>query len=370
MDQGLRIARIFGIPVHLHPTWFAVFVLVVWGLGTYLAGAHPGMDPLWRAAVSVAVAVLLFVSVLLHELGHAVLALRHRVAVHSITLYLFGGVAWMKREAGSARGELAIAAAGPATSALLAALFFLASRGFEPGSPGLATFRWLAVANAGVAAFNLLPGFPLDGGRVLRALLWRRDGDAERATRVAARVGHGIAAGLGLLGLGVLPGQPVVGLWLLFASWLVLSASGASGRRASTELSLRGLVARDVMSPLVQTVEATTPVARFAEDCLLRGERWALVLRNGEPVGLVTRTDVRRLPPERWGDTAVGDVATPIGRVATTAPDRPLAEVLQRLTETGANQIPVVEGALVLGAVTRRGLLDALEVRSGRAAGQ
>jgi Zn-dependent protease/predicted transcriptional regulator len=368
MESGLRIGRILGIPVHLHPTWFVVWVLVVLGLWTSLLGAFPDLGAPQRIGVALVISLLLFGSVFLHELGHALVARRHRVRVRSITLFLFGGVAWMEREPETARAELAIAAAGPAVSAALAAAFWLAAGGFDPGSPGRGTFRWLGVLNAGIAAFNLLPGFPLDGGRALRAALWRRDGDPERATRVAARVGQGIAYALVAGGAALAWTSPVAGVWLAFLGWFVLTASATSGRDASARISLRGLRARDVMSPHVQTVEADVVVGTVARDQLLRGERWALVMRNGEPLGIVTRTDVRRLPPERWPDTAVLEIATPMDRLVVAAPDLPLHRVLELLTEGRHNQIPVVDGALIVGSVTRQGILDAMAVRGGRPA--
>jgi len=366
MDSGIRLGRILGIPIYLHPTWFLVFLLVAFGLWSHLATAYPALEPAWRVANALLTSGLLFGSVLLHELGHSVLALRHGVAVRSITLFIFGGVATMEREPDSPLAELQIALAGPATSAALGVGFAGLAGLFEAGSIGMATFQWLAVLNLGVAVFNLLPGFPLDGGRVLRALLWWRGRDVDTATRLAARVGQGIAYGLIALGLLVATRDLVSGLWLAFIGWFVLTASLAHQRQAAVEISLRGLVARDVMTPRVPTVETTLPVAAFARDYVLRGDRWAIVLEGGVPRGLVSRTDVKGVPPDRWESTTVGQIATPLEKVVMASPDLPLSDVLRLLSGCSTNQIPVMDGAMILGAVTRQNLLQAIEIRGTR----
>lgn len=365
LDSGIRVARIFGIPVHLHPTWFLVFLLVVLGLWNHLEADYPAVGPVWRMVTALTTAALLFGSVLMHELGHSLLALRHRVAVRSITLFIFGGVAWMEREPDSPRAELEIAVAGPAASALLGVAFGVFSGLFAEQTLGLAIFQWLTTINISIAVFNLLPGFPMDGGRVLRALLWLRDGDPARATRVAARVGQGIA--YGMVGLGALLALQGLfgGIWLAFIGWFVLSASGATRRQAALELSLRGLRARDLMKPELETLDASTPVGVFAREFVMRGERWAIVMRNGQPQGLVTLTDVRRLAPEAWDSTPVEQVATPLDQVVMVSQDVPAREVLRLLSEHQTNQIPILDGETIIGAVTRQNVLQAIEIRGG-----
>jgi len=364
MDSGFRIGRILGIPIHLHPTWFVVFLLVVLQLWGHLATEYPSIAPAWRVGIALVTSGLLFGSILMHELGHSVVALHHGVAVRSITLFIFGGVAWMEREPDSPRAELQIALAGPAVNVLLFGVFGALAGRFAAGEPGMAIFQWLAFLNLGVALFNLLPGFPLDGGRVLRALLWARGREPAQATRLAARIGQGIAYALVGLGAAVAFADLVSGLWLAFIGWFILTASVAYRRQASFEISLRGLVARDVMTPRVPTVEAGLPVAHFARDHLLRGDRWAIVLLEGEPCGLVSRTDVKRLAPERWETTRVAEIATPLEAVVTAEPELPLAEVMRLLSERRANQIPIVADGRILGAVTLQNLLGAIEVRT------
>jgi Zn-dependent protease/predicted transcriptional regulator len=364
MDSGLHIGRILGIPIRLHPTWFLVFLLVVLQLWGHLASQYPSIAPAWRIAIALVTSGLLFGSVLMHELGHSIVALHYGVAVRSITLFIFGGVAWMDQEPDSPRAELRIALAGPAVNFALAPLFFGLAGLFGLGEPGMAIFRWLGALNLGVALFNLLPGFPLDGGRVLRALLWARGREPAQATRMAARIGQAIAYGLVGMGAAVAFADLASGLWLAFIGWFILTASVAYRRQASFEISLRGLVARDVMTPHVPTVEAGLSVARFAKEHLLRGERWAIVLSGGAPRGLVSRTDVKGLDPERWESTRIEEIATPIEEVATAGPEQPVTEVMHLLSGRRTNQIPIVEGGRILGAVTLQNLVQAIEIRT------
>jgi len=368
MDSGFRIGRILGIPIHLHPTWFVVFLLVVLQLWAHLGREYADIAPARRVGAVLATAGLLFGSVLMHEIGHSIVALRHGVAVRSITLFIFGGLAWMEREADRPRAELELALAGPAVNLALFALFAALAGRFDPTEPGLAIFQWLAALNLGVALFNLLPGFPLDGGRVLRAVLWARGRRPAQATRHAARIGQIIAYALIALGIVVALADVVGGLWLAFIGWFVLMGSAAHRRQAALEISLGGLTARDVMTDRVPTVEAGLSVGRFARDHLLRGDRWAIVLDGDLPRGLVSRTDVKRLAPELWDATRVEEIATPMAEVVVASPDQPVAELLRLLGERRANQLPIVEDGHLRGSVTLQDLLKALEVRTPGAA--
>jgi Zn-dependent protease len=373
MSGGLRIARVFGIPIYLHPTWFIVFLLLTWALAAQLAAQFPD----WRGGAAHAVAgftsVLFFGSILLHELGHSVLALRHRVAVRSITLFVFGGVALMERDPDDARAEFEIAIAGPVVSALLALLFSLAVRAMSEASAPHFVASWLVRINLAVALFNLLPGFPLDGGRVLRAFLWARWGDPERATRVAAGSGQIlayafiVAGALQFLEPGLLGAGRGDGLWLAFIGWFLLAASGATIRQLSIDAVLRGLHARDIMAPVPARLDASSPVATFARELVMRGRRWALVEDAGRIVGLVSLTDVKRVDPDVWESTPIGRIATPRERLVVAAPDAPARDLLIAMGSRDLNQIPVVTGDEILGAVTREALVQAIELRQRRA---
>ncbi|MCC6640080.1 MAG: site-2 protease family protein [Deltaproteobacteria bacterium] len=367
MDGGIAIGRVLGIRVYLHPTWFVVFFLVTITLSSALGQEHAEWSGTLRTLLAGGTAALFFCAIFLHELGHSLLALRHGVGVRSITLFIFGGVAVMEKEPATPRAEFEIAIAGPIVSALLALAFTWLAGAAGADTPVGSMLGWLSWINFILAAFNLLPGFPLDGGRILRALLWARSRDFQRATRVAANVGQWIA--YGFIGLGAAQvlfyGNLVGGLWQAFIGWFLLSASGATVRQAAIEHSLAGLLARDVMNPDVPRVQAGISVGSFARDLVMRGRRWALVEEAGRTAGLITLSDVKRVDPEQWETTPVGRVATPIEAVVTATPTQPVREVLTAIGAKNVNQIPVVEDGTVLGAVTRDTLVRAIELRGG-----
>jgi Zn-dependent protease len=369
MSGGLRIGHIFGIPIYLHPSWLIIFMLIAWGLSATLAAEFPEMAPTARHVAAGIGSALFFFSILLHELGHSVLALHHRVAVRSITLFVFGGVALMEREPDDARAEFQIAIAGPMVSALLALLFAVVERTHALGEVGTAGCELLAWFNLRVAVFNLLPGFPLDGGRILRAVVWAITGNLAKATRTAASGGQLIAYGfialgtLSVLGIGPFDWGPVGGLWIVLIGWLLLSMSGAAIRQVDLDASLEGLRARDLLAPVPARISAGEPVATFARELVMRGRRWALVEDAGRLVGLITLSDVQRLDPERWESTPVVRVATPADQLLTAAPETPVREILVAMGSRDVNQIPIVEHDRVLGAVTRETLVHAFELR-------
>jgi Zn-dependent protease len=367
MDGGIPIGRVLGIRVFLHPTWFVVFFLVTITLSSALGQEHGDWPEALRLALAGGTALLFFLSIFLHELGHSVLALRHHVGVRSITLFIFGGVAVMEKEPATPRAEFEIAIAGPVVSALLALGFSGLARVAGAETPAGSMLGWLSWINFVLALFNLLPGFPLDGGRVLRAFLWARNGDFNRSTRIAANVGQWIA--YGFIGLGAVQvlfaGNLMGGLWQAFIGWFLLSASGATVRQAAIEHSLLGLVARDVMNADVARVQSGISVGSFARDLVMRGRRWALVEEAGRTAGLITLSDIKRVAPEDWESTPVGRVATPIESVVTASPTQSVRDVLTAIGTKNVNQIPVVEGNLVLGAVTRDTLVQAIELRGG-----
>lgn len=360
---GFQIARVAGIPIYLHPTWFLVFFLVTFSLSNRLMETHPALSHPVALVVAGATAVLFAVSILLHELGHSVLALRHRVPVRSITLFVFGGIAAIEREPETPRAELEIAIAGPIVSALLALAFVVLSRGMPAGSAVASMAGWLTAINLGVALFNLLPGFPLDGGRVLRAALWARSGSASAATRTAARVGQWIAYAFIAIGaLQVLSGN-LGGLWLAFIGWFLVSASGTSIQQAAIGDALAGLRARDVLSQEVPRIGGGASVGEFARQFAMRGRRWALVEDGGTPLGLVSLSDVKQVPTDAWDMTPVRSVATPMEKVETATPESPVLEILRAMAQRDVNQIPVREGDRILGVISRDALVQLIDLR-------
>ena len=363
---GFRIARVFGIPIYLHATWFVVFLLVALTLNATIAAEAPAVRPLARWFAAGSTALLFFGSILFHELAHSLLARRHRLPVRSITLFFFGGVAVIERDAPTPRAELEIAIVGPIASALLALGFSGLARVFAAGSADALMFAWLGRINLSVAVFNLLPGLPLDGGRVLRAWLWARHSDAARATRLAARVGQTLA--YGLIGLGAAAalsgGSAIGGLWLAFIGWFLLTASAANVRQAQIDASLEGLRARDLLSRDIAWLDAAASVGSFARDLVMRGRRWALVGTPGIASGIVTISDIKRVAARDWDLTPVSSIATPMQAVVTSPPDASIRELLQLMGSREVNQIPIIEGERIVGAVTREAVVQAIQVRA------
>jgi Zn-dependent protease/CBS domain-containing protein len=368
--MGWQLARIFGIPIFLHPTWIVIFLLVALTLNATIAAEAPGVAGPRRWFAAGSTALLFFGSILFHELAHSLVALRHRISVRSITLFFFGGIAAIEQSPPTPRAELEIAIAGPIASGLLALGFSALGGVFAGGSADALMFGWLGRINLSVAVFNLLPGLPLDGGRVLRAWLWARKGDPTSATRVAAQVGQLLA--YGLIGLGLVAAlagrNPVAGLWLAFIGWFLLSASAATARQAAIDAGLEGLRARDLLTREVAWLDGSTPVRTFARDLVMRGKRWALVGTPGVATGIVTISDLKRISEPEWDDTPVNRIATPMERVLTSSPEASVRELLQMMGSRDVNQIPIAEGSRILGAVTREAVLHALQVRATGAA--
>ena len=272
--------------------------------------------------------------------------------------------AWRTRP-DSARAEFQIAIAVPIVSGTLALAFGLVARAVPAGSAASFLAEWLRTINLYVAIFNLLPGFPLDGGRIFRALLWARSGDLYKATRLAAGTGQMIAyVFIGIGAWAALAGGALAGgLWLAFIGWFLRMASGAAVRQMTLDVALRGLRAADVMTADLARIGSEVPVARFARELVMRGRRWALVEDAGAVVGLVTLSDVKRADPDTWDTVPVGRVATPVDHLITAAPETPVRELLRSMGTRDMNQIPIVEAGRIVGAVTRETLVHAIELR-------
>jgi len=331
MTSTLRFGRIAGIEVGAHWTWLLVVALVVWSLAAGVFPAeNPGLAPGVYVAMAVVAAALFFASLLAHELGHAVQARRDGVAVEGITLWVFGGVARLAASPPSAAAELRIALAGPLVSLVAGVAFVGLSAAL--GLPGAVdgVVYWVGSINLLLLAFNLLPAFPLDGGRVLRALLWWRGGDLARATAAAAAVGRAFAAGFIALGfvLAVFAGT-LGGLWMALIGFFLPSAAEAELELARVGAALGHLRVTDVMVRHPVTAPADVPLSRFVEDVFLPTRHTAYpVVAGGDVVGLVSFRDVLAVPREDWDRLRLADRMRPLDRVRAVAADRPLAEVV------------------------------------------
>lgn len=362
MKSSFRLGRLFGIPIHIHYTWFIIFSLVTITLG---ASYFPSFYPHWPSwlhwLIAVATSLLFFTSVVAHELSHSLVSRYYGVPVRSITLFIFGGVAHISREAAGPMRELAMALAGPLSSLVVAAFFGVVNRVVSPyNEPVAALAWWLLRINVLLALFNLIPGFPLDGGRVFRALWWRASGDFLKATRVAVVVGRGIgylfmAGGLGIV---LLLGDWLGGLWFAFIGWFLENVASASYQQARLREALRGVSAGELMSQDCVIVPPSITVEELVRDYVLpRGSRCAVVAREGRLAGMLTMANIRGLPQGQWPFTPVGNVAIPLARLRVAPPGDAALEVLERMEEEDIGQVVVLRGEEVLGVLFREHIL-------------
>lgn len=363
---SFRVARLFGINIEVHPSWLLIIAFLSYSLSEGLFPArYEGWSTATYWAVGTASAFLLFVTVLMHELAHALVAQRRGLPVPRITLFIFGGVSHLARQPASAGEEFQIAAAGPATSFVIAAITGLAGLLLGPLDEKLeGILFYLAAVNALLGVFNMLPGFPLDGGRVLRSIAWKRSGSFRRATRTAAGVGELFGYALMAVGFFLLLGGLLLdGLWLLFIGWFLLGAARSESANLQLEGILRSLTARDLMRTDFPTVVPGLPLSSVVDDYMVgHGERAVIVANGGTVVGILTVSDVRRVPRSDWPFTPAQAAMTPRERVVTVTADTPAVEILTLLGEKALNQVPVLEDGRMVGLVTRREILERLQL--------
>lgn len=358
--RGIRIFRIFGIDISINPSWFIILFLIVWSLG---AGFFPGVYQGWPAAqywiVAIVAALLLFASVLVHELAHSLVAVRQGTPVKGITLFLLGGVSNIGREADTPGHEALMAAAGPLTSVVIGVVCLGAGQFVQTPETVQAVLVYLGVINLALAAFNLLPGFPLDGGRLLRAALWKLKGEYLWATRGATYAG--IAVGIGLIGLGVLMllgGNFIGGLWIGFIGWILMQAAQSSYTQAAAQQALAGVQVGKLMSRPRGFVPPGTTLRDAVEDYFFVLDARCLPVGSQESIdGLVCLSDIWKTDRSQWGRMTVDDVMVGRERLAAVSPQTSAAEALDQLAGNDVNQLAVLEGQRLVGFVDRGRLL-------------
>jgi Zn-dependent protease/CBS domain-containing protein len=367
MGAGWRIGRVAGIDISIHPSWLVIAALLTFSLAEgSIREVFPGWSSgaVWLAGA--VAAILFFASVVAHELSHAVLARRFGMQVRGITLFIFGGATELEGDPRRPRDEALMAAAGPATSIVIGVA--LLGIGFVAPQPVGELIARLGFINVALGVFNLLPGFPLDGGRILRAAIWHFRRDRIAATGNAAFIGRVIAYGLIIFGIlmtlqGGIGGN---GLWLALIGWFLSNAAEATAAQARIEDSLRGMRVRDVMDSAAPVVSPNESVASFVANRLLRGDRRSFLVAydDGGLAGVVTLADIRRVPRENWEQTRVTDVMTRFNDLATIGPDEDATDALGVLQQREIAQMPVVvDGRTPVGMLTLGGILRLIDTR-------
>lgn len=368
MNETFRLGSIAGIRVGVNWSVLVIFTLLLVGLaGGNLPLLAPDRSTVAYVLAGTAAAIVFFLSLLAHEVSHALVARREGIEVEGITLWLFGGVARLAGEPTTPAAELRVAGIGPLVSLLLGMVFgTLAALTtlFGAGRLLVAVMMWLAVINVMLAVFNLVPASPLDGGRILRAFLWWRSGDRSKAAVTAARAGRAFGFLLIAVGIASLLFFPGIGLiWLALIGWFIASSASAEEQHTRVQDSLRGLTIADVMTPDPLTVHPDLPVTQLLDAYVLhhRHSAYPVVDGYGRPFGLVTLDRIRAYTAVQRAQSVVGDIAVPLDQVATARPHEPLAEVLPRLSQ-GERRILVIEGGVLVGLVTATDVTRAIEL--------
>jgi Zn-dependent protease/CBS domain-containing protein len=372
MRSSIRLGRFFGIDVGLHYSWFLIALLITMSLTAQFHQSHPEWSETVVWATSLMTALLFFAALLAHEMSHALVARSHGLATREITLFALGGVAQIEKEPEDPRTEFWVGIVGPISSAVIGlvclGLSWLAGWriGATPETPVLSMLVWLGYINLMLAAFNMIPGFPLDGGRILRALIWWKNKDAVRSTQLAARTGQFVALLFICLGIfRFFAGEGFGGLWIAFIGWFLMQAAGASYATVTLSSGLKDAHVSDVMERSCEPVDGNLNVERFVEDHLLRsGRRCFVIEQQGEIAGLITPHEIKALERARWPYTTLYDVMRPLDQLHTVEPNTPLMEALETMGRDDVNQLPVVSNHHLEGIVTRANVLQFLQTRA------
>jgi len=359
---GFNLGKIFGIQVRLHYTWFVIFFLVTFSL------VHPNWSQWSSWVIGIIASLLFFASVLAHELAHSLVGRANGIPVKSITLFIFGGVAQMGREATKASAELKMAAAGPACSLAIGVLFGLIWFFIrDTGSSVAEMAGWLALINVALAAFNLIPGFPLDGGRVFRSIMWRFSGDYQRSTQIATRLGQGVAYAFILGGILImfLLHDWLSGLWIVLIGWFLQGTASMSYRQAQWREALHGLTASQLMTSDYIVVPPTISVKELVQEHVLpKGRHLFLVIEGERLKGILTMRNIKSVPQVKWDTTRVEQIMVPSSRLKIASPEQDALSVAEQMEESEINQMPVASEGRVVGLVTRDNLLRFLRTRA------
>jgi len=372
MKAQIKLFKIFGIQIGLHYSWLLIAVLVVLSLAGQFAATNRQWGPTVIWGLAILTALLFFAAIVVHELSHAAVAKARGLPVRSITLFALGGVAQIEKEASDAKTEFWMGIAGPITSAVIGiiCLGIAAGIGWTPSgshqSPLAAMLGWLGVINILLAVFNMIPGFPLDGGRVLRAVVWWITGSASRATRVATAIGQLVAFAFIIIGLfRFFNGAGFAGLWLTFIGWFLLDAARSTYAQFETIERLRGVRVRDIMGGDWTVIDAKTSLQTFVHDHLLKSaKRCFVVEENGHVAGIVTPHEVKDVDREKWSQLSVREVMLPLEKLHAVKPATSLTDALETMGREDINQLPVMSNGHLDGFISRSHILRLLQTRA------
>lgn len=358
-----KIGTIMGIPIRVHFSWLIVFGLITWLLSSrYFPQVTPDLPFVSYWISGVLAALLLFASVAFHELAHSYVAQKYKLSIESITLFIFGGVAQMKGEPPHPKAEFWIAIAGPLSSFFLSAFFYILMMNTTGGSKAL--FAYLAQINFIIGVFNLIPGFPMDGGRVLRSVIWRRKRDYFYATQKASSVGRMIALFFIFFGLfSIFTGGPG-GLWLMLIGWFLYSAAQASYQQSTLQETLSGIKVKDIMVTDLKTLSLSITIDKAVDEYFLRyGYGGFPVIDDGKFLGIVTLKEVKNIPREDWGRVTASDILVPHDKKWEVSPETDVMKALELMIKEDKGRIMVTEKDKIVGLITRNGIARYVQIR-------
>ena len=374
MRSQFTLGRVFGIKIGLHYSWFLIALLIVFSLSSQFHAGNAEWSGGFILTLSIVTAILFFLSLLLHELAHSLVATSNGLPVREITLFALGGVSQIEKSPTSAKVEFWMALVGPVTSAVIGALCLLAAYaiGGQASDPWLVVLQWLGIINIALAVFNLIPGYPLDGGRVLRAIIWWKTGDADRSTKAAAKTGQVVAFAFIAIGIArFFEGAGIGGLWIAFIGWFLLQAARESYVQVGLTHALAGVRVADVMTRDCPTVDGWLNVQNFVDQELLRtGRRCFIVIEKDEITGLVTPHEIKNLDRAKWPFVTLHEVMRPLEDMRSISPADTLSSALELMSNSDLNQLPVVSNGHLEGVLSRAHVLRYLQTRAELRASQ
>jgi Zn-dependent protease len=362
-SQGILLGKIVNIPVNVDYSWFLIFILLTWSLAiSYYPSEFREWSTAWYWILGAITTIMLFVSVLLHELGHSIIALRYQIPVRNITLFIFGGVAQISSEPPTAMSEFWIAIAGPVVSFLLAGFFAVLELIVSSLTPLFALMKYLAYINGTLGMFNLIPGFPLDGGRVFRAIIWGTTGDFRKATRIAAGVGRAIAYIFILVGVYfIFSGNFSGGIWIAFIGWFLENAAQSQAQQMAVRDLLAGRKVYQAMSQNYTIITPTITLQRLADTHILgEGRRFFIVQDENSVRGVLTLQTIREIPRDQWLNMTAEQAMIKAGDMQWVRPESELWDALEHMDQNGVNQLPVIQDNLIAGLLTRENVISFL----------